>query len=71
MDYQKQFIQFIKFIEEGELEEIQSFYEKYKQYIDISALNEEAFRYACGNGHLKVVLWLYKIKPTINIYADN
>ena len=62
MDYQKQFIQFIKFIEEDELEEIQSFYEKYKQYIDISALNEEAFRYACGNGHLKVGnIFSYKI----------
>ena len=51
MDYQKQFITLIR---NSKLEEIIPFYEQHKQHIDISALNEEAFRYACGNGHLKV-----------------
>ena len=32
---------------------------------------EVAFRYACIYGHLEVAQWLYKIKPTIDISAEN
>jgi hypothetical protein len=39
--------------------------------LDISARNEEAFRWACCNGYLQVAQWLYQIKPTLNISAEN
>ena len=39
--------------------------------IDISADNEDAFGWACRNGHLHVCQWLLQQKPTINISADN
>ena len=68
MNYQQQFI---TFIQNGKLLEIQSFYEQYKLFIDISAENEFAFRYACYNGHLDLAQWLYKIKPTIDISVQN
>ena len=66
MNYQREFISLIK---KSNLVEIQSFYEQYKQYSDISALNEVAFRWTCENGHLDIAQWLYHIKPTIDISA--
>ena len=35
--------------------------------IDISARNDEAFCWACYNGHLEVAKWLLEVKPDINI----
>ena len=68
MNYQREFISLIK---KSNLVEIQSFYEQYKQYSDISALNEVAFRWTCENGHLDIAQWLYQIKPTIDISAQD
>jgi ankyrin repeat protein len=39
--------------------------------IDISVLNEYAFRYACVNGHLHDAQWLLQNKPAIDISAYN
>jgi hypothetical protein len=42
-----------------------------KPDINISADNDEAFRYACKSDHIVMAKWLYEIKPDINISADN
>ena len=34
-------------------------------------MKEYAFASSCENGHLEVCKWLYKIKPTIDISADD
>jgi hypothetical protein len=39
--------------------------------LDISAEDEEAFRWACYHGHLRLARWLYRIKPSINISAND
>jgi ankyrin repeat protein len=39
--------------------------------INISVLNECAFRWACEKGHLDVCQWLLQQKPYINISAEN
>lgn len=42
-----------------------------KPTINISTLNESAFRITCYNGHIEVAKWLLAIKPTIDISADD
>jgi len=44
---------------------------EWKPTIDISALDEYAFRAACYNGHFEVVRQLYQWKPTINISTND
>jgi hypothetical protein len=66
IDYQEEFYKLIQF---GKLAEIIPFYEQHKLHIDISAGVEEAFRDACGRGHLDLAQWLYQTKPTIYISA--
>jgi hypothetical protein len=39
--------------------------------INISANNEEAFRYTCLYGHLEGAQWLLSVKPDINISAND
>jgi len=61
----------------GYLDDAKTLYEEHAKYgfenaeIDISANNEQAFRWACTNGHLEVAKWLWEIKPTIDITADD
>jgi hypothetical protein len=50
------------------LQEIKQFYFD-NPTIDISANNDEAFRWSCYYGQLKVSKWLLKVKPDINISA--
>ncbi len=42
-----------------------------KPNINISAENEDVFRYACSQGYLQVAQWLLSVKPDINISAKN
>jgi hypothetical protein len=44
---------------------------KIKPRINISDINNFAFKYACENNHLDVAQWLYEIKPNINISLNN
>ena len=37
----------------------------------ISVNNEDIFRYACYKGHLHIAQWLYEIKPTLDISAED
>ena len=39
--------------------------------INVSANNNEAFIWACKNGHLHVAQWLYQITPSIDVSANN
>jgi len=61
--------QFIEACRIGDLESVREIY-KLNPTIDISAHNEQAFRYACSKGHLKVVRQLFEWKPTIDISAQ-
>jgi len=62
--------EFIVLCYQGDLEGAKRILKKYP-YINISALNECAFRYACINNHLELAKWLLSVKPDINISADN
>jgi ankyrin repeat protein len=42
-----------------------------KPDIDISAGGDDAFCFACYNGHLKVAQWLLHLKPTIDVFVYN
>ncbi len=42
-----------------------------KPELNISVNEEDAFRFACFNGHLIVAQWLYSIKPDLNISVRN
>ena len=42
-----------------------------KPDINISIKSEEAFQWACKNGHLEVAKWLLSVKPDINISAED
>ena len=59
-------LQFIEFCKNGNLSEAQKTYLN-NPYIDISAKNEYAFRWACENGHLKVCQWLQSLKPYLYV----
>jgi hypothetical protein len=37
--------------------------------VDISAMEEHAFRHTCKNGHLAVAQWLLRVKPETNVSA--
>ena len=63
--------QFIDYCSNGYLEKAKKFLKEYtRQNINISEWNDEAFRLACSNGHLKVAQWLLEIEPNINISAQ-
>ena len=47
--------------ENGQLEIAKQLLEK-NPNINISANNDAAFRYACKNGHVKVVTWLWLLR---------
>ena len=59
-------MEFINKCKEGNLEFIKNNYKNYTNYY----INK-GFIELCKNGHLKVAKWLFKIKPDINISADN
>ncbi len=62
--------EFIELCYNGNLDLCKEFYVS-NPNINISAGDEDSFRYACLCGHLNVVKWLLKIKPDINISAKN
>ena len=62
--------QFIELCKKGDLFGAQQFLQV-NPHINISADNEEAFRWACFYGHLHVAQWLLQQKPTINISINN
>ena len=67
MELNKQFIEAINI---GDLNSIIEIY-RLNPTIDISAHNEQAFRYACKKGHLEIVRQLYEWRPTIDISAQD
>jgi hypothetical protein len=58
--------QFIHLCSYGKLEELKRFFND-NPTIDISAENEDAFRWACYGGHLEVAKWLLEVNPDIDI----
>ena len=44
---------------------------KVKPKINVSAEDNQAFRYACSNGHLEVAKWLLTVKSDVNISEYN
>ena len=63
-------IEFIEACKAGDLDSIKEIY-RLNSTINISANNEEAFRWACRYGHLEVVRQLYQWKSTIDISAKD
>ena len=55
----------------GDLSVVQQIYFANPMMQNLSARNEEAFRFACAGGHLSVAQWLFSIKPTIDVSALN
>ena len=72
MDYSQDFINLIDNNEKTNV--IRNVYQKYKNNIDIHYENDEAFRYACGNGNLELCKWLLTLDTpesfNIHIYDD-
>jgi hypothetical protein len=62
---------FVLYCISGNIDKLREYYGSNKDRIDISANNEEAFRWSCYNGHLSIAKWLLNIKPTIDISANN
>ena len=60
---------FIKACKEENLEEAITIYNKDKP--NIHAIDDEAFRYACYNGHINIAQWLYSLEDKPNIHAKN
>ena len=65
---------FINLCKKGDLIWLQQLL-KLNPEINISAINDEAFRYTCANGHLHVAQWLLQVSKEkgqdINISAEN
>lgn len=71
MGPQKMFLESCRY---GHLHAAKYLYSKYSNSIDIHAINEYAFRWACGNGHLEIAKYLYLMTmetKKINIFALN
>jgi hypothetical protein len=64
--------EFIKYIHDGNLNEIKEIYKQSIQQnnpIDISMLNEFAFRHCCRTGYFDILKWLWESsKQKINIH---
>ena len=65
---------FINLCKKGDLIWLQQLL-KLNPEINISAINDEAFRYTCANGHLHVAQWLLQVSKErgqdIDISANN
>jgi len=62
--------QFINICKKGYLEEAKLLFQL-NPTIDISADDEDAFRFACKSGNLELVKWLLEVKPDIDISIEN
>jgi len=62
---------FLKLCVFGKYDDIVNYYNIYKNQIDISHNNEEAFFWSCANGSLDIAQWLLLEKPSIHISANN
>ena len=57
----------VQYCKSGDLDSIKILLQQVPT-IDVSANNEEAFRWACRYGQIDIVRYLVEIKPTIDIF---
>lgn len=62
---------FLKMCEWGYLEDAKKLLNACPNEININIYQDQAFRLACGNGHLEVANWLLSINKNINVRACN